>query len=319
MCRSITTAAQSSGWLCDALALADGGEGTLDALGGVNRTTTVRGPLGRTISAGWRLTGGTAVIEMAKASGISLVGGAAGNRPIDASTVGTGELITAALAGGAKRIIVCLGGSATTDGGQGALDAVSAAGALNRLRHVELLVACDVQTRFVDAASVFGPQKGASPTHVAFLTRRLERQVQLYSERYGVDVGDVPGGGAAGGLAGALLAVGGVLVPGFDLVADELHLADRISGADLVITGEGHLDPQSFAGKVVGGVAAMAHHAGVPCVAIVGGADPGLRRHPGFPAGFDYVSLVERFGEDQAMWATPACIEDAAVELFVDR
>ena len=144
-----------------------------------------------------------------------------------ASTTGTGELIDLALDAGARKIIVCLGGSATTDGGLGAVRAIHAP---HRLRGVQLLVACDVRTRFVDAAEMFGPQKGASPAQV----RLLDRTARAASRRstpasYGVDVRDVDGSGAAGGLAGALLALGGQLVPGFDLVADELDLYDTIA------------------------------------------------------------------------------------------
>jgi glycerate kinase len=159
--------------------LADGGEGTLDALGGPNRTTLVAGPHGEPLEAAWRLSRGTAVIEMARASGLLLAGGAEGNDPMEASTFGTGELIAAALEAGAKRIIVGVGGSATTDGGLGALKALYPP---QRLKGVQLVVACDVRTRFVDAAAHFAPQKGASPAQVKLLQRRLERLVQAYRD-----------------------------------------------------------------------------------------------------------------------------------------
>jgi glycerate 2-kinase len=122
---------------------------------------------------------------------------------------------------------------------------------------VQLLVACDVQTLFADAAPVFGPQKGATPAQVDMLRGRLHRLAQMYEEQYGVDVRHMPGTGAAGGLAGGLVALGGTLMPGFDLVADEIDLHDHIVEADFVITGEGYLDEQSFEGKVIGGVQAM--------------------------------------------------------------
>ncbi|MEN9803154.1 MAG: hypothetical protein RIS41_1, partial [Actinomycetota bacterium] len=234
---------------CTEVALADGGEGTLDALGGANRTSTVTGPLGDSIEAEWRFHRGTAVIEMARASGLTIVGGATKNDPIAAATTGTGELIDKALDLGAERIIVCLGGSATTDGGLGAVRAIHAPA---RLRGVEFLVACDVETRFVDAAREFAPQKGASPTQVRLLESRLERLVQLYKETYGVDVSTIEGAGAAGGLAGGLLALGATLIPGFDMVADEVGLHDHLRNTDLVITGEGQIDITSFEGKVVG-------------------------------------------------------------------
>ncbi|HTH04852.1 MAG TPA: glycerate kinase, partial [Ilumatobacteraceae bacterium] len=218
---------------CVELAVADGGEGTLEALGGANRTSSVTGPLGDVVQAEWRFHRGTAIIEMARASGLTLAGGADGNDAMAASTTGTGELIDQALDLGAKKIVVCLGGSATTDGGLGCVRAITAP---HRLRGVQLLVACDVQTLFVDAAPVFGPQKGASPAQVDLLRGRLQRLVQLYREQFGIDVSKVPGSGAAGGLAGGLVALGGKLVPGFDLVADELDLHDRIVAADMVIT-----------------------------------------------------------------------------------
>jgi len=282
--------------------MADGGEGTLDALGGANRSTRVTGPLGAPVEAPWRLDGDTAVIEMAAASGLALVGGSEHNDPIAASTAGTGELIAAALDVGARRIIVGVGGSATTDGGLAALRALHP---LGRLRGVELIVACDVRTRFVDAAGVFAPQKGASDAQVMLLRRRLERLAQVYLEEHGVDVSRLEGAGAAGGLAGGLAAVGARLVPGFDLVADEVDLYGRLEGADLVITAEGFLDAQSFQGKVVGGVATMASHANVPVVAIVGQVfDDAAAR-------IRAVSLVEECGERRAHAETLGCIEEA--------
>ena len=247
--------------------MSDGGEGTLEALGGANRTSTVTGPLGDPVEARWRLSGGEAVIEMAHASGLDLVGGADGNDPVAASTSGTGELIAAALDAGARDIVVGVGGSATTDGGLGALRALHP---LHRLRGVTLSVACDVRIAFVEAARVFAPQKGATPTQVDFLVRRLERLVQLYREEYGVDVADLEGAGAAGGLAGGLACVGAELTSGFDLIADRVGLDEAIEGADLVVTGEGFLDAESFDGKVVGGVAELGERLGVRVVAVVG-------------------------------------------------
>src|SRR5690606_36055176 len=145
--------------------------------GGANRTTTVTGPLGEPVDAAWRLDGRTAVIEMARAAGLDLVGGPEGNDPVAASTAGVGEAIGAALDAGARRVIVGVGGSATTDGGLAALRALHP---LARLRGVELLVACDVRTPFLDAAPVFAPQKGATPAQVELLRRRLERLAQVY-------------------------------------------------------------------------------------------------------------------------------------------
>lgn len=294
---------------CVELPMADGGEGTLEVLGGPTRTSLVTGPLGDTVDAPWRLQGDTAVIEMAAASGLALVGGAEGNEPVAATTTGTGELIDQALDAGVRRIIVCLGGSATTDGGLGAIRAISAPA---RLKRVELLVACDVTTTFTDAAPVFAPQKGATPRQVQLLQRRLERLVDVYRTEFGVEVGDLPGGGAAGGLGGALVALGGRLLPGFELIADEVDLWDQIAVADAVITGEGFLDPQSFDGKVVGGVMAAAQKAGVPVAAVVGGAAPEVADR------IRHVNLIERFGSDLAFREPLACIERAAAELLDD-
>lgn len=287
--------------------LADGGEGTLEVLGGANRTTLVSGPLGDAVEAGWRLSRRRAVIEMAAASGLDLVGGAEGNDPVAASTYGTGELIAAALDAGANRVVVALGGSATTDGGLGALRAIYP---LQRLRGIDLIVACDVQIPFVEAARVFAPQKGATPAQVELLERRLERLVQVYESDYGVDVSEVPGGGAAGGLAGALAAVGATLEPGFDLVADAVDLDELIEGCDLVVTGEGFLDEESFDGKVVGGVVELAEALDTPVVAVVGER---------FDVGSDRVrsiSLVERFGRDRALGDTLACLTEVAADVL---
>jgi len=295
------------GWDCDEVPVSDGGEGFLDALGGANRTATVTGPLGDLVEAGWRLDGRRAVVEMAQASGLLLVDGAEGNDPVAASTYGTGEVISTAVEAGARRVLVGVGGSATTDGGLGALRALHPTA---RLRGIELIVACDVRTRFVDAADVFAPQKGATAAQVELLRRRLERLAQVYAEEHGVDVRELDGAGAAGGLAGGLAAVGARLVEGFDVVADEVDLWGRIEGADLVITGEGFLDEQSFEGKVVGGVLALADEAEVPVVAIAGEVLDEARGR------VEAVSLVERFGEDRAMDDTVRCIEEVVGDLL---
>lgn len=305
---AIGRVAWERGWDCDEVPVADGGEGFLDALGGPNRTTTVTGPLGDPVEAGWRLDGRRAVIEMARASGLELVGGPEGNDPIAASTYGTGELIGAAVDAGAKRVLVGVGGSATTDGGLGALRALHPAA---RLRGVELVVACDVRTRFLDAADVFAPQKGASPAQVELLRRRLERLAQVYLDEHGVDVRELDGSGAAGGLAGGLAALGAELVEGFEVVADEVELWEKVEGADLVVTGEGFLDEQSFEGKVVGGVVALCEEAGVPVVAIAGEVLDGAAE-----GRVEAISLVERFGEERARTATLACIEEVVAELL---
>ena len=292
----------------DECPMSDGGEGILDVLGGPNRTSRVTGPLGRPVDASWRLQGRTAVIEMALASGLQLAGGPDGNDVLNATTAGTGELIAKAIEQGARTVLVGLGGSATTDGGLGAVEAI---GGTARIRSIDLQVACDVRTRFVDAASVFAAQKGASSAQVQMLAARLNRIAADYLAMYGVDVRDVDGSGAAGGLAGGLLAIGGRLVPGFELVADHVELHSRLAAADVVVTGEGYLDRQSLDGKVVGGVLELAHEAGVPAVVIAGDSEPAVRESM-VNTGVTVSSLVEQFGDvrpfDEPRW----CIEHAA-------
>ena len=300
-------AVEAAGGVCVVQPMADGGEGTLEAFGGPNRTSSVTGPLRTPVDAAWAFRDQVAVIEMARASGLELVGGADGNDPMEATTAGTGELIAAAADAGARRIIIGLGGSATTDGGLGALRAMAP---FARYRGVVLDVACDVRTRFVDAATVFSPQKGASPAQVELLRRRLERLAQVYADEHGVDVAHLERGGAAGGLAGGLAAVGASLADGFTLIADAVELYDIIESADLVITGEGRLDSTSFDGKVVGGVAELAAAAGVAAVAIVGRADAGIE------SPIPFVDLRRRFGEARAMSATRACITEVVADLL---
>ena len=304
---AIGQACWEHGHECVEVPMADGGEGLLDVLGGPNRTTTVTGPLGRPVEAGWRLSKGTAVIEMALASGLVLAGGPEGNDPMNATTAGTGELIDAALTAGAKRIVVGLGGSATTDGGLGVLRALRAPA---RLAAIDLAVACDVTTTFTDAAAVFGPQKGATPAQVRMLTRRLEQLAERYEADFGVDVTRIEGSGAAGGIAGLLAALGGRLVPGFELVADELDLYDHIDGADLVITGEGHLDRQSFEGKVVGGVAEIAADYGVDVAAVVGVVDDDVKDR------IRHVAIAEEYGLERALREPLWCVEHAVPRLW---
>lgn len=315
---AMAQAAVSLGWAGDELPVADGGEGTLEvlggpAVGGKARYAAVRGPLGEPVQAEWRWRDdGTGVVEMARASGISLVGGPEGNDPLRASTHGTGELIAAAIDSGAVRVIVGLGGSASTDGGLGALTA------LNPRRRVgpgvELTVGCDVDTLFLDAAEAFGPQKGATPAQVSLLRRRLERLADVYIRDFGVDITGIPGSGAAGGLAGGLAAAGAELVGGFDLVADELGLAERIQGADLVVTGEGCLDGESFHGKAVGGVVELARSAGVPVLIVAG--EVATAELPRLPTGVMVESLVDHFGPDRATTDTLACIREVVANLL---
>jgi glycerate 2-kinase len=252
----------------DKVLVADGGEGTLAVLANVPGSTmfhaVVSGPLGTPVNASWALLAdGTAVVEMAQASGLALVEGPL--QPLEATTFGTGELIALAAAAGASRCIIGVGGSATTDGGVGALDALGWS-----LHGMDVVVATDVVTTFVDAARVFGPQKGATPAEVDTLVERLEILAQRYAHDYSVDVRSVERSGAAGGLAGGLFALGARLVSGFDLVADVVDLQAAIERADLVITGEGRADDTSFVGKPVGGVWQLATAHGIPVIVVCG-------------------------------------------------
>ncbi|MBS1891128.1 MAG: glycerate kinase [Actinobacteria bacterium] len=264
---AIGTGVRDAGFEAVELPLADGGEGTLEVLlagGGERRTAVVSGPLGEAVEAKFGLLDGerVGVVEMARASGLTLV--APERRDAwAASTRGSGELIAAAAAAGAERILVSVGGSATTDGGAGALAALADASA----RVPPLTVLCDVATPYEDAAVVFGPQKGADPATVERLTARLGE----FASTLPRDPRGVPMTGCAGGLSGALWAAHGAeLVSGADYVLDLVGFDRLLRGADLAITGEGRLDEQSAAGKVVGVVAGRCRAAGVRCVAVVG-------------------------------------------------
>ena len=251
------------------LPLADGGEGTMDALlealGGERRTVTVADPLGRPVQATFGLLrDGRAIVEVAQASGLDRV--VADERdPWAADTRGTGELIAAAAEAGADTVIVTVGGSATTDGGSGALEALDEAGV-----DPDIEVLCDVRTPFEDAARVFGPQKGADPDTVERLTQRLHRLAEAAPR----DPRGEPMTGAAGGIAGGLWAHRGArLVPGAAYVLDAVGFDDRLRESSFAVTGEGSLDAQSLDGKVCGEVASRCRRRGVPCHAIVGKND----------------------------------------------
>ncbi len=317
-------AARAAGWTADEVPMSDGGEGLLDALGGSGRTTTVTGPLGAPVEAEWRMLGPTgddalltAVVEMSRAAGRALLPRPRGDDALRAGTTGVGQLLLAARDAGARRIVIGCGGSATTDGGLGAYEAVGPPAALGG---VDLVVASDVTTRFTDAAAVFGPQKGATPAQVVALGRRLVAVAARYRRETGIDVSDIPGGGAAGGLAGGLVALGARIEPGFDLVAGLVGLAGRLERADLVVTGEGHLDPPSFHGKVPGGVLALARAARaarasappVPVLCIAGGADASLLAAP--PPGMEVVSLTARFGRARAHGETAGLVNLVTAE-----
>ena len=313
---AIASAGREAGWEVDEAPVSDGGEGFLDCFAGSGRirTASVHDALGRPVTAEWvQLEGGrTAVVETARAIGLSLAGGKGGNDPLGASSAGAGQLLAAAVAEGARRLLVGLGGSATTDGGAGA---IAALGRGARLAGVEVIVACDVTTRFLDAARTFAPQKGATPAQVALLERRLQRMAQELELIGGTDVRLLPGAGAAGGLAGGLAALGASLVPGFEVVAEALDLVERVAAADLVVTGEGLLDEQSFSGKAVGGVVGLAGEAGVPVAVVVGDVDPDAET----PPGVEVVSLVSRAGRDRANEDAAGCLEEAVASLLADR
>jgi glycerate kinase len=253
----------------DLCPVADGGEGTLDALlpglGGEVVAADAHDPLGRELRGCFGLVedGGTAIVETATASGLALV--AEGERDAwAATTYGTGELIAAAAAAGAAVVIVAVGGSATTDGGAGALEAIGDAGGLGGAR---LVVLCDVRTPFELAPKVFGPQKGADEAMV----RRLEKRLDALASRWPRDPRGVPMTGCAGGLSGGLWAVhGAVLEPGAPWVLDALDFDARMRAARAVVTGEGTLDEQTLQGKLVGEIGTRARQAGVPLHAIVG-------------------------------------------------
>jgi glycerate kinase len=302
--QAMATAAEAAGWTVDVAPVSDGGEGFCSVLGGRARPVTVRGPLGDPVQAAWyELDDNTAALESAMASGLALAGGPERNDPVRADTAGVGELIAAAVKAGSRRVLIGMGGSATTDGGWGALEVLEPH---SRLAGVEMTVACDVTTRFTEAAATFGPQKGASAAQVELLARRLERLAQVYLQRFGIDVEAIEGSGAAGGLAGGLAALGATLVSGFEVVADRIDLADRIETADLVLTGEGYLDEESFNGKAVGGVVGLARELGVPVVVIAGDADD----HISGTASVE--TLVGTFGEERAMSDTLAAVSEVA-------
>jgi glycerate kinase len=294
-----------AGGIADACPLSDGGEGFLDALGGGTTVTRATDPLGRTIDVPWRLEGDTAVIETALASGLALLDRPGPAAAEAASSAGSGEVIAAALRAGARRILVGVGGSAFSDGGRGALAAL--ADLTPFPPEVRVVVACDVRTPYLDAARVYGPQKGADPPAVERLTRALAEYATQLQTRYGRDVRQVPGTGAAGGLAGALYAAGATLQSGFGIVAELVGLRERVAAADLVLTAEGRLDATSLSGKVVGGVLELAAAAGRPVAVIAGSVAPGLA-----VADATVVDLSAEFGGEAAWDRTADCLRAAA-------
>ncbi|MFC0211980.1 glycerate kinase [Paenibacillus chartarius] len=289
--------------------MADGGEGTaqslVDAMQGQMRQVAVRGPLGNPVAAKYGiLPDRTAVIEMAEASGLYRIPAKRRN-PLLTSTYGTGELIVDALDQGCRRFIVCLGGSATNDGGAGMVQALGAGlldedgrqllpgggrlGALQRidisgidprLQDCTFTAACDVDNPLCGprgASHVFGPQKGATPDMIGTLDRHLRHYAEVIERELGKQILHVPGAGAAGGMGAAVLAfLNGTLRKGVELVMEAADLKNKLHGADLVITGEGQSDFQTAMGKAPFGVAKAAQQAGAPVVLISGSIGAGI-------------------------------------------
>jgi glycerate kinase len=290
--------------------VADGGDGTLETLvetsGGEIRTAEVTGPLGEPVAADWGAMGGgkTAVIEMARTSGLALVPLDRRN-PLESTTYGLGEMIREALDAGFRRFILGIGGSATNDAGAGMaqalgarlvdgdgadlpfggaalarLDRIDASGIDPRTRKAEFLVACDVNNPLTGpegASAVYGPQKGATPEMVAQLDAALARFAEVAKRDIGADVSDVPGSGAAGGLGAGIMAfLDGQLRPGVDIVLETVAFDSHLERAALVITGEGSMDFQTVYSKAPIGVARLAKARGIPVIGISGSLGKGF-------------------------------------------
>ena len=317
--------------------VADGGEGTLDAAVGsgfTRRSALVSGPTGQPLRAEFAVRGREAVIEMAAASGLAVLPGSAGGAAPDsasakgATSLGTGELIRAALDAGCRQIILGVGGSANTDGGAGVLqglgaqlldaqghelppggaalarlDRIDFSGFDSRLDEARFVLASDVDNPLLGtegAPAIFGPQKGATPEDVATLDAALQHFVNVLADEIGpraLRAADSPGAGAAGGVGYAAIAVlAATRRPGIDVVLELTGLADRLAGADLVITGEGSLDEQSLLGKTPMGVARAAARAGVPVVAVCGRTTltPSQQKDSGFRQVYPLTSLESK-------------------------
>jgi len=281
----------------DECPVADGGEGTADALtrslGGRSVAARARDPLGREIESGFTVLGDgeTAVVETAAASGLTLVPPEERDA-VAASSTGTGDLVVAAAQAGIRTILVAVGGTATTDGAHGAIGAIEAAGGIGRAR---LIVLADVDTVFEDAAVVFAPQKGATDDQVRTLTARLADTAEALPRS---PMG-IPRTGAGGGIAGGLWAqYGAEILSGADYVLDAIGFEPRLVSAEAVLVGEGRLDRQSLDGKIVGRILERATSAGRPCHAIVGSCR--LTRAELDRAGFASVRSASSQGEIEA-------------------
>ncbi|THA23773.1 glycerate kinase [Streptomyces sp. RKND-216] len=341
----------------EALPVADGGDGTVAAAvagGFARREVRVTGPLGTPVTAAYALRDGTAVVEMAEASGLQrLPDGVLA--PLSATTYGTGEVLLAAIEAGARTVVFGVGGSATTDGGAGMLEALGArfldldgdplppgGGPLReldtadlsrldpRLRDVEVVLASDVDNPLTGpqgAAVVYGPQKGASETDVEALDAGLARLAQVLAEVAGPDAGrdvtaaaQAPGAGAAGGIGfAALVGLGAAFRPGIEVLLDVLGFAPALGRADLVITGEGSLDAQTLHGKAPAGVAAAARAAGKPVVAVCGrlAIDVAALRGAGIEAAYPLTALEP--DPARCMAEAGPLLERVAERLAADR
>ncbi|TQF02222.1 glycerate kinase [Kitasatospora acidiphila] len=312
------------------LPVADGGEGTLDAAlaaGFTRIPAKVSGPTGLPVDAAFALRGDLAVIELAQAAGLARLPGGR-TAPLAAGTYGVGRLIGRAIGAGARRIVLGLGGSASTDGGAGLVQALGAGlydedgaelppggAALRRLHRlepgsladtlsgVEITVACDVDNPLLGphgATAVYAPQKGAEGVELALLEAGLTRWADVVRETTGREVRDAPGAGAAGGVGFAALALlGATMRPGIELLLDLLGFDEAVRGARLVVTGEGCLDEQTLHGKAPAGVAAAATRAGVPVAAVAGRVDlpESAWRRAGFIAAYALGDLAEQPGD----------------------
>lgn len=329
--------------------MADGGEGTLqclvDATGGKILQATVKNPLGRQITAEFGILGDgkTCVIEMAAASGLYLIDASERN-PLVTTTYGFGQLIKAGLDLGCRRFILGIGGSATNDGGAGMLQALGFAlldgdgqplafggGELHKLERIDsssadprlsecvFTIACDVDNPFVGpngASHVFGPQKGATPEMVKLLDDNLRHFADVIEQTRGIAIHDLPGTGAAGGVAGALLAfLNGELKSGIQIVSETTRLAEAMEGADLVFTGEGQVDHQTAQGKTPCGVAKLAHQRGIPVIVLAGSIGTGIEAL--YKHGVTAVASIinKPMTLEQAMAQTAGLLEQAAEQL----
>ena len=312
---AVARAARELRWRVDVVTLSDGGEGFRDAFTGDDVTCTVPGPLGDPVVARLRLHEGVdglvGVIESADVVGRHLLAHPTRGEALVASSAGLGRLLLEGARLGAHRLVVGCGGSATSDAGLGCYQVLRAAGGLA----VPVTVATDVTARFHDARR-YATQKGVAAEDLARVDERLDLARDLYLEEHGVDVDGVERTGAAGGIAGALFALGASLVGGFELVAREVGLAARLAGASLVVTGEGRLDEGTLEGKVVAGVADLASG---PLLVVCGSLDDEAAatfstRHPDARL----ISLVERFGEQRSYADAPGCVEALVAEALED-